>query len=89
MNLFSFLIVFFLDCPDQCSGKGRCVNSTCQCMIGWSGDSCELGRCSCLIIGLNERTEIKCQNTNLALKKHFEATAPKIIIAQFLKKNVE
>ncbi|PFX25774.1 Tenascin-X [Stylophora pistillata] len=33
-------------CPDQCSGKGRCVNSTCQCMIGWSGESCQLGNCS-------------------------------------------
>ena len=40
------IINFFLeDCPDQCSGKGRCVNSTCQCMIGWSGDNCKLGKC--------------------------------------------
>ncbi|XP_078343101.1 uncharacterized protein LOC144628871 isoform X1 [Oculina patagonica] len=34
------------DCPNQCSGKGRCVNATCQCMIGWSGDSCEVGNCT-------------------------------------------
>ncbi|KAJ7370752.1 hypothetical protein OS493_030182, partial [Desmophyllum pertusum] len=34
------------DCPDQCSGKGKCVNSTCQCMTGWSGDSCQLGNCT-------------------------------------------
>lgn len=30
-------------CPNQCSGKGTCINSTCQCMTGWSGDSCHLG----------------------------------------------
>ncbi|XP_068732633.1 uncharacterized protein [Montipora capricornis] len=34
------------DCPGQCSGKGRCVNSTCQCMTGWSGESCQMGDCS-------------------------------------------
>ncbi|KAJ7370756.1 hypothetical protein OS493_030186 [Desmophyllum pertusum] len=37
---------FLEDCPDQCSGKGKCVNSTCQCMTGWSGDSCQLGNCT-------------------------------------------
>ena len=43
--LFCYLLIFFQDCPDQCSGKGRCVNSTCQCMTGWSGDNCQLGKC--------------------------------------------
>eukprot|EP00118_Oscarella_pearsei_P003217 m.13434 g.13434 ORF g.13434 m.13434 type:complete len:5185 (+) comp24805_c0_seq1:361-15915(+) len=33
-------------CPTQCSGKGRCVNSTCVCLPGWFGDECNLGSCA-------------------------------------------
>lgn len=33
-------------CPNQCSGKGRCINGTCQCFESWSGNSCEKGSCS-------------------------------------------
>ena len=31
------------DCPSQCSGKGRCVNGTCRCIEGWTGESCDKG----------------------------------------------
>ena len=54
--LFVIIIIIFFffleDCPDQCSGKGRCVNSTCQCMIGWSGDNCQLGKCMLVTLQL-------------------------------------
>ncbi|CAH1774305.1 unnamed protein product [Owenia fusiformis] len=33
------------DCPSQCSGRGECINSTCQCTSGWEGDACEIGMC--------------------------------------------
>ncbi|XP_022804999.1 uncharacterized protein LOC111342215 isoform X2 [Stylophora pistillata] len=36
---------FKRDCPDQCSGKGRCVNGTCKCIEGWTGKSCDKGSC--------------------------------------------
>ncbi|KAK2173325.1 hypothetical protein NP493_884g04017 [Ridgeia piscesae] len=32
-------------CPNQCSGKGRCVNNTCQCAAGWSAEDCHVGSC--------------------------------------------
>ncbi|XP_072022586.1 uncharacterized protein [Amphiura filiformis] len=32
-------------CPLQCNGKGRCVNSTCECLDGWSGEDCREGAC--------------------------------------------
>ena len=49
---YYYIYIFFEDCPDQCSGKGRCVNSTCQCMIGWSGDNCQLGKCMLVTLQL-------------------------------------
>lgn len=36
----------FQGCPNQCNGKGRCVNSTCVCSDGWSGDKCDIGTIS-------------------------------------------
>ena len=33
-----------LGCSTQCSGKGRCVNSTCICLEGWSGEDCRIGK---------------------------------------------
>ncbi|KAL9982165.1 hypothetical protein ACROYT_G010976 [Oculina patagonica] len=36
---------FKRECPNQCSGKGRCVNGTCRCIDGWTGDSCDQGTC--------------------------------------------
>lgn len=41
-NLADFFF-FSLDCPGQCSGKGRCVNGTCRCIEGWTGESCDKG----------------------------------------------
>lgn len=32
-------------CPDDCSGRGRCVDGACQCIDGYSGPSCSEGRC--------------------------------------------
>ncbi|CAH1781186.1 unnamed protein product [Owenia fusiformis] len=34
------------DCPGQCSGRGECINSTCQCTSGWEGDACDIGMCN-------------------------------------------
>ncbi|XP_022808830.1 mucin-like protein [Stylophora pistillata] len=36
---------FKRDCPDQCSGKGRCVNGSCKCIEGWKGKNCDKGSC--------------------------------------------
>eukprot|EP00118_Oscarella_pearsei_P018941 m.198025 g.198025 ORF g.198025 m.198025 type:complete len:2548 (+) comp39552_c0_seq11:586-8229(+) len=39
-------------CPLQCSGKGTCVNGTCICLAGWSGDECSIGSCvNCSVNG--------------------------------------
>lgn len=27
-------------CPDNCSGRGKCVEGQCRCKLGWSGPSC-------------------------------------------------
>ncbi|CAH1233820.1 TNC [Branchiostoma lanceolatum] len=43
---FSQQEVFKLGCPSQCSGRGRCVNNTCECMPGWSGPDCDVGNCT-------------------------------------------
>ncbi|XP_035695383.1 uncharacterized protein LOC118429110 [Branchiostoma floridae] len=43
---FSQQEVFKLGCPSQCSGRGRCVNSTCECMSGWTGPDCDVGNCT-------------------------------------------
>ncbi|XP_078611889.1 uncharacterized protein LOC144882157 isoform X2 [Branchiostoma floridae x Branchiostoma japonicum] len=43
---FSQQEVFKLGCPSQCSGRGRCVNNTCECMPGWSGPDCDAGNCT-------------------------------------------
>ncbi|XP_033126265.1 teneurin-3-like [Anneissia japonica] len=32
-------------CPYQCSGRGTCVNNTCECLPGWSGEDCRNGLC--------------------------------------------
>ena len=32
--------MFFEGCPNQCSGKGRCVNDICECLAGWSTEDC-------------------------------------------------
>ncbi|XP_033103053.1 multiple epidermal growth factor-like domains protein 6 [Anneissia japonica] len=32
-------------CPYQCSGRGTCVNNTCECLPGWSGEDCRNGSC--------------------------------------------
>ena len=37
------ILLFISDCPDQYSGKGRCVNGTCKCIEGWTGKSCDKG----------------------------------------------
>ena len=34
-----------LGCPNDCTGKGICKNSTCMCLDGWSGDDCSIGSC--------------------------------------------
>ncbi|KAI8494760.1 hypothetical protein Bbelb_273650 [Branchiostoma belcheri] len=43
---FSQQEVFKPGCPSQCSGRGRCVNNTCECMPGWSGPDCDVGNCT-------------------------------------------
>ncbi|XP_031566547.1 SCO-spondin-like isoform X2 [Actinia tenebrosa] len=42
---FAMQEVLLTGCPDQCSGKGRCVNQTCECLKGWTGEKCEIGTC--------------------------------------------
>ncbi|XP_013399739.1 teneurin-a-like [Lingula anatina] len=39
-------------CPGQCNGKGRCVNSTCQCNDGWTGTDCSIGSCGACVNGV-------------------------------------
>ena len=35
----------FAGCPNDCTGKGLCKNSTCTCLEGWSGSDCSIGSC--------------------------------------------
>ena len=33
-------------CPNRCNGKGKCVGfDKCECIEGWSGNSCEISSC--------------------------------------------
>ena len=35
-----------IECNDECSGRGTCVNGTCDCgTTGWKGDKCERAGC--------------------------------------------
>ncbi|XP_028399971.1 uncharacterized protein LOC114523292 [Dendronephthya gigantea] len=34
-----------IGCPNDCTGKGLCLNATCRCLEGWSGDDCTIGSC--------------------------------------------
>eukprot|EP00058_Branchiostoma_floridae_P027962 XP_002613453.1 hypothetical protein BRAFLDRAFT_84589 [Branchiostoma floridae] len=35
-----------LECPTECTGKGRCVEGECVCLPGWTGAECETGLCA-------------------------------------------
>ncbi|XP_023933244.1 tenascin-like [Lingula anatina] len=49
---FSNQETYELGCPGQCNGKGRCVNSTCQCNHGWTGTDCSIGSCGACVSGV-------------------------------------
>ena len=50
-----------IGCPNQCSGKGRCVNSACVCAKGWSGEDCSTGDCGRCVNGKCETGFCKCE----------------------------
>ena len=33
-------------CPSACSGRGSCSGGECQCLHGWSGDTCTIANCT-------------------------------------------
>jgi hypothetical protein len=58
------------DCPRQCSGKGRCVVSQCQCVDGWSGDDCSVGACGTCYFGQCEAGFCHCEVTVYIYLQH-------------------
>ncbi len=48
MIIFAMFDVCHPGCPSQCSGKGTCVNNTCECLDGWSGEDCREGNSLCM-----------------------------------------
>ncbi|CAD5123388.1 DgyrCDS11742 [Dimorphilus gyrociliatus] len=38
-------------CPNQCLSRGTCLNGTCICVDGWSGEYCEQGDCGLCVNG--------------------------------------
>ena len=56
---------YFIGCPLQCSGKGRCdpVTHTCACLAGWSGLDCSIGTCGTCVYGDCKAGFCQCADT--------------------------
>ena len=48
---YIYIYIILKGCPNQCSGKGRCLVDTCECLDGWGGPDCSIGTCGTCVHG--------------------------------------
>jgi hypothetical protein len=60
-SLVSFPTNFQVNCPNECSGHGNCINSKCVCDSGWNGTSCQQSYCNNNCSGQGTCVNNSCQ----------------------------
>ena len=51
-------------CEPRCENRGVCVNHTCHCAIGWTGDRCREGMC---ILCMCMYVYMLCKNVHMCI----------------------
>ncbi|RWS23737.1 type II transmembrane protein-like protein [Leptotrombidium deliense] len=60
LKILNFLDVSKGNCENDCFGRGTCINGTCVCENGFSGECCEFKNCPLLCSGNGKYVEGQC-----------------------------